>query len=79
MAIKIAPKPINAAERFELQETQILRAMGIERRKRKPTGKAKEAVTVRLPKDCVVYFQTKYGEEWRAKMQDIIENAVTDP
>lgn len=72
MAIKIAPKNIQPVASAEKLLSKI-------RKVRKPTGKAKEAVTLRLSKECVSYFQREFGDEWRTQMQHAIENAHPKP
>lgn len=45
---------------------------------RKPSGKAKQAVTIRLSKGCVAFYAVQHGDEWRAKMQELLEQSVSD-
>lgn len=82
MAIRIEPTK-NAKSNYERAKATVLKEAGEElsvlkraasdRQKRKPSGKAKEAVTIRLTKDCVAYFKKAFGDDWRAEMQNALE------
>lgn len=40
---------------------------------RKPSGNAKEAVTLRLSKECLIEFRSAFKDGWRLKMQSVLE------
>jgi len=45
------------------------------KRVRKPSGKAKVAVTLRLSKECMDYFEREFGDDFRMQMQAVIESS----
>ena len=72
MAIKIAPKEAPKLTDRERELFERVKRKNV----RKPSGKAKEAVTLRLTKPCCARFHAKFGDDWRAEMQKILEWAT---
>lgn len=66
-------KAFSKEEKSAILEGDFEKLQRAERQKRKPSGKAKEAVTLRLSKDCVSSYLDEHGDEWRAIMQQLIE------
>lgn len=75
MAIKIAPIRV-VSSTSNAMTTPIKTATTLtpaKRNVRKPSGNAKEAVTLRLSKECIDAFTTAHGIEWRTEMQAALE------
>lgn len=75
MAIKIAPvrRVTSASNAVTTPLKSATTLVPPKRNVRKPTGKAKEAVTIRLSKECVQFYQDKWPDDWRSEMQSQIE------
>lgn len=78
MAIKIE-KIRDRKSNYERVKAAVLQetvSTAKERQKRKPTGKAKVAVTLRLEQDVINYYQGQHSEGWRDGMQRALKSLM---